>query len=851
VAEYRPQEIEQKWQRRWAESRAFEVTEDRSRKKFYCLEMFAYPSGHAHVGHVRNYMIGDIVARTMRMRGYNVLHPFGWDAFGLPAENAAIKNNIHPETWTLDNIAHMKGQLQRLGISYAWERELATCLPDYYRWNQWLFTRMFQRGLAYRRRSNVNWCDSCATVLANEQVVDGACWRCGTLVTIRELEQWFLRITAYADELLKAADGLTGWPDKVLTMQRNWIGRSEGARVRFPIVPVMGSPSPDDAIDVFTTRIDTIYGANFVLLAPEHPLVERFAQESGNPLMLREGAARFRGQDRTARMTGEVAKEGFDTGRTAINPFTHQPVSVWIANFVLGEYGTGAVMGVPAHDQRDFEFASNYHLPLTVVVRPDSGSIEADSLTAAWEGEGTLAASGPFTGLRADEGNRRMTADAERRGIGQATVQYRLKDWGISRQRYWGTPIPIIYCDACGLVPVPDADLPVVLPKVVEFSGRGDSPLAQIPEFVNVPCPTCGRPARRETDTMDTFVDSSWYYYRFCDAHNAALPFDPAKVAYWGPVDFYSGGVEHAILHLIYSRFFSRVFRDLGLTTIDEPFTRLLTQGMVLKDGAVMSKSKDNVVDPDDMIATFGADALRLYVMFVAPPEKEVEWVDTGLEGSWRFLTRVWRMVDYLMPVARSAAPVASLPALDPEERALRRKTHDTIRRVTADIDPRVHLNTAISAMMELVNEIYGFCETRGLRPTGREDEPAPVVDRPETAAVLQEAVEALVLLLAPFTPHLSEELWEMLGHPGGVVAAGWPALDEAAARAEEIEVPVQVNGKVRGRVTVPADASGDDILARARPLVAAYLVGPVAWEVKLVDRNGVKVLVSFFSKRG
>jgi len=833
VNSYRPQDIEKKWQQTWAETRAFEVTEDPTRPKFYCLEMFAYPSGHAHVGHVRNYMIGDVMARTMRMRGFNVLHPFGWDAFGLPAENAAIKNNLHPEKWTLDNIAHMKGQLQRLGISYAWERELATCLPDYYRWNQWLFTRMFEKGLAYRRRSNVNWCESCQTVLANEQVVDGGCWRCGTPVTLRELEQWCLRITAYADELLKAAEGLTQWPEKVLTMQKNWIGRSEGARVKF------------DNIEVFTTRIDTIYGAMFVLLAPEHPLVEQYAAASGDPVAFRARAARFRGQDRIARMTGEVEKEGFDTGRTVTNPFTGQPVPVWIANFVLGEYGTGAVMGVPGHDQRDFEFARKYGLPVRVVVQPDGAPLDGDTLQEAYDGDGVLVGSGPWDGLPWPEANRKMTADAKARGIGEGTTQYRLKDWGISRQRYWGTPIPIIHCPACGMVPVPDQDLPVVLPKVTEFTGRGDSPLAQVPEFVNVACPTCGGASRRETDTMDTFVDSSWYFYRFCDPHNDQLPFDPAKVAYWGPVDFYSGGVEHAILHLIYSRFFSRVFRDIGLVTIDEPFTRLLTQGMVLRHGAVMSKSKGNVVDPDDMIQTFGADALRLYVMFVAPPEKEVEWIDTGLEGAFRFLSRVWRVVDHLSAAAKQAPGVTGL-VFDEAERAMRRKTHSTIRRVTQDIDPRVHLNTAVAALMELVNELYAFCEARGVRPLGLDDEPSAVVERVETAAVLRETVEVLVLMLSPFTPHMCEELWAGLGHQEGVVAAGWPACDEDAAREESIEIPVQVNGKVRGRVTVAADASDVDIegAAIAAPAVSAHLAGKQIVKVIIAKGRLVSIVV-------
>jgi leucyl-tRNA synthetase len=596
-----------------------------------------------------------------------------------------------------------------------------------------------------------------------------------------------------------------------------------------------GAPA-DQTVEVFTTRIDTIFGANFVLLAPEHPLVERFAIESGEPATLRSRAAAFRAQDRTARMTGEIDKEGIDTGRTVINPFTNRPVPVWVANFVLGEYGTGAVMGVPAHDQRDFEFARKYGLPVTVVVQPDERPIAVESLLEAYDGEGSLVSSGPYTGLRASDANRKMTGDAEARGIGQGTVQYRLKDWGVSRQRYWGTPIPIVHCETCGLVPVPDDQLPVRLPRIVEFTGRGDSPLAHVPEFVNTTCPKCGRPAKRETDTMDTFVDSSWYFYRFCDAHNETLPFDPAAVAYWGPVDFYSGGVEHAILHLIYSRFFSRVFRDLGLVQIDEPFTRLLTQGMVLSNGAVMSKSKGNVVDPDDMIAKFGADALRLCVMFVAPPEKEVEWTDSGLEGAFRFLARIWRIVDHLTPAVKDAASPVDL-VLDDDERGLRRRTHVTIRRVTLDIDPRMHLNTAVSALMELVNDLYAFAEKRGVRPMGREDEPPAVVKRQETAAVLREAVEALVLLVSPFTPHLSEELWERLGNTGGIAAAGWPEWDEAAAKEESVEIPVQVNGKVRGRVMVAADAADADIEAAA---LASAQVRP-----HLEGRQLVKVIVA------
>ena len=865
VPDYKPQSIEKKWQDHWRDSRAFEVTEDPSKPKFYCLEMFAYPSGHAHVGHVRNYMIGDVVARMKRMRGFNVLHPFGWDAFGLPAENAAIKNGTHPETWTLENIAHMKGQLQRIGISYAWDREIATCLPEYYRWNQWVFLKMLERDLAYRRRSNVNWCPSCQTVLANEQVVDGACWRCGTMVTTRELEQWFFRITHYADELLEATETLKDWPEKVLTMQRNWIGRSEGARVRFALGGEARTANREartanrEDIEVFTTRIDTIYGANFLLLAPEHPLVQQWSREAGAD-EFRANLQRFQAQDRTARMTGEIEKEGFDTGRTAINPYTGKPVPIWVANFVLVEYGTGAVMGVPGHDQRDFEFARKYGLPITVVVQPASaqasggagpGPLTAETMTQAEPGAGTLVNSGEFTGLDWEEAIRRMTQAAKDRGIGEGTIQYRLKDWGISRQRYWGTPIPVVYCDTCGMVPVPTDALPVMLPKIAEFSGRGDSPLAQIPEFVNTTCPRCGAPARRETDTMDTFVDSSWYFFRFCDPQNTELPFDPARVDYWGPVDFYSGGVEHAILHLIYSRFFCRVFRDLGMTSLSEPFARLLTQGMVLKSGQVMSKSKGNVVDPDDMIQKYGADALRLYVMFVAPPEKEIEWTDAGLEGSWRFLARVWRLVDQLCEtIGGEGIPSPAQLELNDAERALRRKTHDTIRRVTLDLDPRVHLNTAVSALMELVNELYAFCAKTECLRIGHQSEEVTAVgtmERAATVAVVKEAIEALVRMLSPFTPHMAEELWEMLGHPGGIVAAGWPHFDEHVAKAEEVVVPVQINGKLRARLTVPADTSEERLreLALADPQVAKHVEGRTVRKVVVAGGRLVSVVVA------
>jgi leucyl-tRNA synthetase len=827
VADYKPQSIEKKWQRRWAESGAFEVEADPSREKFYCLVMFAYPSGYAHVGHVRNYMIGDVVARLKRAQGLNVLHPFGWDAFGLPAENAAIKNNVHPETWTLENIAHMKGQLQRLGISYDWSRELATCQPEYYHWNQWIFLRMLERGLAYRKRSTVNWCPSCQTVLANEQVIDGQCWRCGTTVTLRDLEQWFLRITAYTDELLEATyTKLAGWPEKVLTMQQNWIGKSEGVQAKFPLVELDGRADAR-SIEIFTTRIDTIFGASFVLLSPEHPLVDEFVRDAADADEMRKSLTRFRVQDRMARLAGEIEIEGFDTHRWAINPFTGESIPIWVANFVLAEYGTGAIMAVPFGDQRDFEFARKYGLPIPAIVEPvnDDGRpapLDPETMTEAFTGWGRSVNSGEFSGLPSKEAWERMADAAEARGIGHRATQYRLKDWGISRQRYWGTPIPVIHCPACGIVPVPDSELPIVLPKISEFTGRGDSPLAYVEDWVNVPCPRCGGPAKRETDTMDTFVDSSWYFYRFCDPENTRLPFDPATVRYWGPVDHYIGGVEHAILHLIYSRFFSRVFRDLGMVDHDEPFTRLLTQGMVLKDGAVMSKSKGNVVDPDDMIEKVGADALRLYILFVAPSEKDVEWTDSGLEGAFRFLARVWRLVEPLAGTVHGA-PAPSTLELNASQRALRRKTHQTIAKVTHDLYPRVHLNTAISALMELVNELYVFADQAGVLPERRHDgrdgarasHKAAVTETalaPATTAVLREAIEALVLMLAPITPHVAEELWEKLGHAGGTTAAGWPAADAAAAAVDQIVVPVQVNGKLRARMTVPAGLSDADL---------------------------------------
>ena len=790
VPEYKPQTIEKKWQEHWRATRAFEVEENPDKPKFYCLEMFAYPSGHAHVGHVRNYMIGDVVARMKRMRGFNVLHPFGWDAFGLPAENAAIKNRTHPETWTLENIAHMKGQLQRIGISYAWEREIATCLPDYYRWNQWLFLKMLERDLAYRRRSSVNWCPSCNTVLANEQVVNGACWRCGTEVTTRELEQWFFRITRYADELLEGAEGLTGWPEKVLTMQRNWIGRSAGARVRFPL-----ERDPETSIEVFTTRIDTIYGANFLILAPEHPLVQRWSAEDGAG-GFRASLERFQAQDRTARMTGEVEKEGFDTGRTALNPFTGRAVPVWVANFVLVEYGTGAVMGVPGHDQRDFEFARKYELPITVVVRAEGRPEDPAALTEPYDGPGVLINSGEFDGRGTGDAQSAIAAAAEARGIGQPTVQYRLKDWGISRQRYWGTPIPVIYCQACGMVPLSVDELPVLLPTVAEFTGRGDSPLGQVPEFVNTTCPSCGGSARRETDTMDTFVDSSWYFLRFCDPDNKLLPFSPDAVERWMPVDQYIGGIEHAILHLMYARFFMKALGDVGMAPagMREPFRRLFTQGMIRMGGSKMSKSKGNLVAPSKYLETTGADALRLFHLFVGPPADDVDWseqTDEVIEGCLRFLKRVWRL---------SLDPAAVPTPADPI--AIDKAAHRVVAKVTDDFE-RWSYNTAVAALMEHTNLLY----REGATPF---------------------AIDTLLLLLAPMTPHVSAELWERRHDGAHVHTQPWPVADPAMLSVDSTTMVVQVNGKVRDRIDVAPTISAVDAeaLALASPKVQEHLAG-------------------------
>ena len=799
---YEAQRVEMKWFERWQQDASLYAAEPHSsKKKYYVLEMLPYPSGALHMGHVRNYSIGDALARYMWMNGYNVLHPMGWDSFGLPAENAAISNNTPPREWTLRNIANMKAQMKRLGFAYDWSREVTTCLPDYYRWNQWFFLKLYEQGLVYRKKSKVNWCPKCATVLANEQVVNGCCWRHeDTLVEQRELEQWFVRTTKYAEELLRDLDKLEGWPDKVRIMQRNWIGRSEGTLVDFQLDGAAGPAG--STISVFTTRVDTIYGATSVQLAPEHPLVADFTRYN-QPLG--EAVQQLIAEQRKAKEAGDIGvieKHGVNTHRYAINPFSGEKVPIWIANYILMDYGTGAIMSVPAHDERDYEFAKKYKLEIRLVILPITNDPE-ETMTEPQlpftAHDGMVINSGPYSGLSCGEAIKKMAAYAEEKGFGKATVTYRLKDWGISRQRYWGTPIPMLYCEKDGIVPVAEKDLPVILPDKVDITLTGGSPLGRVPEFVNATCPKCGGPARRETDTMDTFVDSSWYFYRYTDAHNDRAPFDGKIADYWFPIDQYIGGVEHAILHLIYSRFWTKFMRDLGMITVDEPAQRLFTQGMVIKDGAKMSKSLGNVVSPDEMVGRYGADAARLYSLFAAPPDRDLDWQDTGIEGIQRFLGRVYRFF------VRNAHLDASgpMPAdLSPEARAIQRKLHQTIKRVSDDFQGRWHFNTCISAIMELVNVLYGADEAIGGGAV--------------PAAFLADVQRSLVLLLAPFAPYLAHELWEMLGEKGSLLRATWPQYDPALAKEEEVEIPVQVNGKLRGRVTVPADAEEPFVLERA-----------------------------------
>jgi leucyl-tRNA synthetase len=809
---YDPARVETKWAERWEQDLSLYAAEANSRRpKYYVLEMLPYPSGALHMGHVRNYSIGDALARYMWMNGYNVLHPMGWDSFGLPAENAAISNRTPPREWTLANIANMKAQMKRLGFAYDWSREITTCLPEYYRWNQWFFLKLYERGLAYRKKSKVNWCPNCATVLANEQVVGGCCWRHeDTLVEQRELEQWFLRTTNYAEELLRGLDKLSGWPEKVRTMQRNWIGRSAGTQVDFKLDGPSGPAG--STITVFTTRVDTIYGATSVQLAPQHPLV---ADLTAGDARTRAQVDQLIAEQRKAKEVGDIAaieKHGVNTGRHAVNPYNGERVPIWVANYILMDYGTGAIMSVPAHDERDFEFAKKYGIEIRQVIGPRNpgagvrAALELPFTTL----DGTLVNSGAFSGLGCEEAIEKMAAEAAEKGFGKATVTYRLKDWGISRQRYWGTPIPMLYCEKDGIVPVSEKDLPVILPEKVDITLTGGSPLGRVPEFVNTTCPTCGGPARRETDTMDTFVDSSWYFYRYTDAHNNQAAFDPAKAAYWFPIDQYIGGVEHAILHLIYSRFWTKFMRDLGLVTNDEPVERLFTQGMVIRDGAKMSKSVGNVVSPDEMVARYGADAARMYSLFAAPPDRDLDWQNAGIEGIQRFLSRVYRFV------VRNASPPADSslgsqpPPLPPEARAIQRKLHQTIKRVSDDFQGRWHFNTSIAAIMELVNALYG---AEGAQSAAL---PAGSMADKLTAPLLAEVQRDLVLLLAPFAPYLAHELWERLGETSNLLRVPWPKYDALLAKEEEVEIPVQINGKLRSRIVVAVDAPEDAIIERA-----------------------------------
>ena len=856
---YDPAAIEKKWQERWAadpklyaaDPALHPVDDDQStgapistsKPKYYVIEMLPYPSGQLHMGHVRNYAIGDALARQMWMRGYNVLHPMGWDAFGLPAENAALKNDTPPRQWTLGNVAAMKRQMQRIGYSYDWATEVTTCLPDYYRWNQWFFLRMYEKGLVYRKKSKVNWCPECATVLANEQVIDGRCWRHeDTQVELRDLEQWFLRTTAYAQQLLDGLDKLDGWPEKVRTMQRNWIGRSEGTEVDFFLAPddivggstdepVVVTPPPEaKRIRVFTTRIDTIFGATSLQLAPEHPLVAFFASFDS---ALRNQVNMLLDEQKKAREAGDlgaIEKHGIPTGKHAINPYSGEQIPIWVANYVLMDYGTGAIMSVPAHDERDFEFATKYGIEIRQVIQPVQNQDEA-KLPFVSE-DGILINSGEYNGKMCAEAQTLLQKAAARSAFGEAKVIFRLKDWGVSRQRYWGTPIPFIHCERDGLVPVPDDQLPVVLPENIEITQQGGSPLARVPDFVNVTCPKCGGPARRETDTMDTFVDSSWYFYRYTDPKNTRAPFDPAKAKYWFPIDQYIGGVEHAILHLIYSRFWTRVMRDLGMITNDEPATRLFTQGMVIKDGAKMSKSKGNVISPDDMVARYGADSTRMYSLFAAPPDRDLDWQEDGVAGVSRFLSRVWRLTTKYAPIARSAEMAQNSSETQNGGAALRRKLHQTIAKITLDFEGRWHFNTCVAAIMELVNELQA---ADAQLASG--EIPAPVV---------RELLTSLVLLLAPFAPFLAAELWEELGGEGAILRAPWPKSDPGLAKEDEIEIPVQINGKLISVVRVAADADAKVIEAAALTdeKVRARSAGKSIVKVIVVPGRAVNLVV-------
>jgi leucyl-tRNA synthetase len=858
---YDPGVIEAKWQSSWNISGIFKVSEEPEKKKYYLLEMFPYPSGKIHMGHVRNYTIGDVVARYKRMRGFNVLHPMGWDAFGMPAENAAIANKTHPAAWTYQNIDYMRSQLKRMGFSYDWEREIATCRPEYYRWEQWLFLKMYEKGNAYRKESFVNWCDSCLTVLANEQVEAGMCWRCGRQVRQKKLNQWFFRITEYAEDLLSYCEMLPGWPEKVTTMQKNWIGKSIGARIKFSI------ENSDEDIPVFTTRQDTVFGATFMCLAPEHPLVMKLSKGTNQEKKVLEFIERISLQDRSSKSVDNYEKEGVFTGAWCINPLTGKRMPVYTANFALMEYGTGAVMSVPAHDQRDFDFAKKYGLEIIIVVKPHESDLDPATMTVAYTGEGTMVNSGRFNGMNSREALDEVAAYLEKAGKGEKTVSYRLRDWGISRQRYWGTPIPVVHCNKCGIVPVPEKDLPILLPEDAALLEGGQSPLPELEYFKRTKCPRCGSgDAARETDTMDTFVESSWYFERYCSPKFEEGLFDRKAVDYWMPVDQYIGGVEHAILHLLYSRYFTRVLKDIGLVGYKEPFTRLLTQGMVCKEtvscpehgylfpeevsgeagnrkctkcgkdvftGRVekMSKSKRNVIDPNFLLDKYGADTTRLFCLFAAPPERDLEWSEQGVEGGYRFLTRVWRLTGNWIDAIKYTGPFYGDPRLlEGGLSELYKKTHITIAKVTNDIDERFHFNTAISAVMELVNMMYNVEIS---------------ANTPEKAGVMRFAMETVALLLSPIVPHFAEELWEVLGHNTSVLLAPWPEYREDALIDDDLLVVVQVNGKLRSKFNINADADDDTIRERALSdaNVGKFIEGRQVKKVIIVKKKLVNIV--------
>lgn len=816
---YVAQDIEKKWQAYWLENGVFKTEYDESKEKYYVLEMFPYPSGNLHMGHVRNYSIGDVVARFKKMKGFNVLHPMGWDAFGMPAENAAIKHGIAPKTWTLDNIENMKRQQQALGLSYDWDREVATCKEDYYRWTQWLFQQFYKKGLAYKKEAKVNWCEHCHTVLANEQVIDGLCWRCDNKVEKKDLKQWFLKITDYADRLLADLDTLEHWPDRVKTMQRNWIGRSEGAQFAFEI------PAINKSVEVYTTRVDTIFGVSYIVLAPEHPYVQELIANADNKDELDAFIYRIRNLNEIDRTSTDVEKEGLFTGAYAKHPITGKDVPIWIANYVLVDYGTGAVMGVPAHDERDYKFAKKYDLPINWVVQNEAQDLDFAAQTDAYHEDGILVNSGDFTGMTSADAREALCKYFEEKGIGAKKINYRLRDWLISRQRYWGVPIPIVYCDHCGEQLVPEEELPVRLPEDVVFDGGAISPLATSEHFVHAKCPKCGGEARREIDTMDTFIDSSWYFLRYTDARNDKEAFNKKIADYWMNVDQYIGGIEHAILHLLYSRFFVKVLHDLGLVSVNEPFKGLLTQGMVLKEGSKMSKSKGNVVSPEEIINKYGADTARLFILFAAPVDRDLDWSDQGVEGSYRFLGRVWRIVDQYTSMAHTHDG-----KLTKDETALRRELHRAIKKVTEDLDGRFNFNTAISTIMELVNAMYQY----------KDGHDAVQGD------LAEELVQKLLLLLAPFTPHITEELWHECGYEGSVHQQVWPTYEEKALAVDEVEIAVQVNGKVRDKLTVAVnmDKAALEEQAKVLPRVQEFIDGKNVVKVIVVPNKIVNIVV-------